>query len=96
MHSKFFSFLLMSAGAVANAQTGIDAPAVSESDFLAEIPVVLSVSRLAQPLDEAPGAVTILDRHFIRMSGARDVTDLLRMVPGFQTTTSFEIGRAHV
>jgi len=63
---------------------------VSEQDFLDEMPVVLSVSRLAQPLDEAPGAVTVLDRNFIRMTGARDVADLLRLVPGFQTTTSFE------
>lgn len=63
---------------------------VSEQDFLDEMPVVLSVSRLAQPLDETPGAVTVLDHNFIRMSGARDVADLLRLVPGFQTTTSFE------
>nr|WP_315496210.1 TonB-dependent receptor [uncultured Rhodoferax sp.] len=75
---------------MARAQSGSSASAVSERDFLGEVPVVLSVSRLAQPLDEAPGAVTILDRPFIRMSGARDVADLLRMVPGFQTTTSFE------
>jgi iron complex outermembrane receptor protein len=64
--------------------------AVSERDFLDEMPVVLSVSRLAQRLDDIPGAVTILDREFIRMSGARDVADLLRLVPGFQTTTTFE------
>ncbi len=63
---------------------------VSERDFLGEMPIVLSVSRLAQPLDETPGAVTILDREFIRMSGARDVADLLRLVPGFQSTNSFE------
>ena len=73
---------------VAAEQTG--SVAVSERDFMSDIPVVLSVSRLAQPVDEAPGAVTILDRHFIRISGARDITDLLRLVPGFQTTTSFE------
>jgi iron complex outermembrane recepter protein len=66
------------------------APDVSEQDFLNEMPIVLSVSRLAQRLDETPGAVTILDRQFIRTSGARDVVDLLRLVPGFQTTTSFE------
>jgi iron complex outermembrane recepter protein len=67
-----------------------DTGALSERDYLGEVPLVLSVSRLSQPLDEAPGAVTVLDRDFIRMSGARDVADLLRMVPGFQTTTSFE------
>lgn len=63
---------------------------VSEKDFLAEMPVVLSVSRLSQRLDETPGAVTVLDRDMIRLSGARDVSDLLRLVPGFQTTMSFE------
>jgi iron complex outermembrane recepter protein len=65
---------------------------VSERDFLGEMPVVLSVSRLAQRLDDTPGAVTIIDRDWIRLSGARDVADLLRLVPGFQTTTSFEVG----
>jgi iron complex outermembrane receptor protein len=64
--------------------------AVSEKDFLGEMPMVLSVSRLPQRLDETPGAVTILDRDMIRLSGARDVADLLRLVPGFQTSTSFE------
>lgn len=90
MPSKLLPALLILVSATAQAQSGTGASAVSERDFLGDIPVVLSVSRLAQPLDEAPGAVTILDRQFIRMSGARDVADLLRMVPGFQTTTSFE------
>ncbi|MGB4360925.1 MAG: hypothetical protein WBJ19_10955, partial [Rhodoferax sp.] len=48
-------------------------PGVSEKDFLDEMPIILSVSRLPQRLDETPGAVTILDRAFIRSSGARDV-----------------------
>jgi len=63
---------------------------VSEKDYLDDMPVVLSVSRLPQRLDETPGAVTLLDRDFIRLSGARDVADLLRLVPGFQSSTSFE------
>lgn len=63
---------------------------VSEKDFLDEMPIVLSVSRLPQRLDETPGAVTIIDRDMIRRSGARDVADLLRLVPGFQSSTSFE------
>lgn len=65
-------------------------PGVSEKDFLDDMPIILSVSRLPQRLDETPGAVTILDRAFIRSSGARDVADLLRLVPGFQSSTSFE------
>jgi len=63
---------------------------VSEKDFLSDMPVVLSVSRLSQRLDETPGAVTILDRDMIRRSGARDVADLMRLVPGFQVSNSFE------
>lgn len=57
--------------------------ALSEADFLDEMPVVLSVSRLSQPLNEAPAAVTIIDRDMIRASGFRDIPDLLRLVPGF-------------
>lgn len=59
------------------------AAGVSEADFLDDLPTVLSVSRLAQPLNETPGAVTVLDREMIRQSGARELVDLLRMVPGF-------------
>ena len=60
------------------------APASSELAFLAEVPVVLSPARLLQPLNDAPGAVTIIDHAMIRASGARDVAELLRWVPGFQ------------
>ena len=72
--------------AAAQAQPAL---ALSEQDFLAEVPMVLSVARLPQRLDETPGAVTILDRAWIRQSGARDLADLLRLVPGFQSSTSF-------
>lgn len=82
--------LLCSIVSVASAQPGGSTSGTTEMDFLGDMPIVLSVSRLAQRLDETPGAVTILDRNFIRQSGARDVADLLRVVPGFQTTTSFE------
>lgn len=56
---------------------------LSESDYFTELPVVLTVSRLAQPLNEAPGAVTVIDRETIRRSGAREVADVLRLVPGY-------------
>ncbi|MBP6007700.1 MAG: TonB-dependent receptor [Rhodoferax sp.] len=81
-------FLLLVACAylpVSQAQTD-----VSEQDYFNDMPVVLSVSRLSQRLDETPGAVTVLDRDFIRQTGARDVADLLRFVPGFQVSNSFE------
>lgn len=57
--------------------------ALTADTFLEPLPVVLSVSRLAQPLADAPGAVTVIDAETIRSSGARDLGDLLRLVPGF-------------
>lgn len=56
---------------------------VTEAEFLDDLPVVLSASRLSQPVDEAPAAVTIIDQDMIRASGFRDIPDLLRLVPGF-------------
>lgn len=54
----------------------------SENMFLSETPVVLTVSRLAQPVDEAPAAVTIIDRQMIKDSGAWDLSEVFRLVPG--------------
>ncbi len=59
------------------------AEGITEEDFLSEMPVVLSASRLNQPLDEAPSAVTVIDRETIRASGYRQIADLFRLVPGF-------------
>jgi|GEM_PF-720505 len=47
------------------------------------VPVVLSASRLRQPVDESPASVTIIDRDLIRLSGARSLVDVLMLVPGF-------------
>ncbi|MCX8086752.1 MAG: TonB-dependent receptor [Rhodocyclaceae bacterium] len=57
--------------------------APTEQDYFSELPEVLTVTRLAQPLNETPGAVTILDRETIRRFGAREVIDVLRLVPGY-------------
>lgn len=81
---------MVSHAALVSAQMMGPDSTLSELDFLAPMPIVLSVSRLAQRLDETPGAMTILDRDFIRMTGARDVVDVLRLVPGFQSTSDFE------
>ena len=61
----------------------VRAGSLSESDYFEEIPNVLTASRLDQPLKDAPGAVTVIDRATIRRSGARDVAELLRLVPGY-------------
>lgn len=56
---------------------------MSEAEYFEEVPIVLSASRLSQPIHEAPAAVTLIDQQMIRASGFRDIPDLLRLVPGF-------------
>jgi iron complex outermembrane receptor protein len=56
-----------------------------EAAFLAELPVVLSATRLKQSRHETPAAVTVIDRHMIEASGARALVDVLRLVPGMVT-----------
>ena len=67
---------------------------LSEQEFLAELPVVITASRLAQPQAEAPAAVTVIDRQMIEASGARNLSEVFRLVPGFQV--GFESGHRHV
>lgn len=67
--------------------------AKASEEFFTELPVVLSASRLAQPLREAPGAMTVIDQEMIRVSGARLLSDVLRLVPGFQVTTARDAPR---
>ncbi|MDD2728139.1 TonB-dependent siderophore receptor [Malikia sp.] len=59
------------------------AQSLTEDDYLAELPVVLTASRLQQSLHDAPGSMTVIDRDQIRRTGARDVAELLRLVPGY-------------
>ena len=57
---------------------------LSEHDFLADMPVVLSATRLSQPLSDVPVAMTVIDRETIDAIGATSIPDVLRLVPGFQ------------
>jgi len=56
------------------------------NNYFDDFPVVLSASRLLQPAQEAPAAVTVIDRDMIRASGARQVAELFRLVPGFEVS----------
>ncbi|MDB5888666.1 MAG: TonB-dependent receptor, partial [Rhodocyclales bacterium] len=58
--------------------------AAPENTYLSDLPVVLSASRMPQPLNEAPGAVTVIDGDFIRATGYRDLARIFRLVPGMQ------------
>ena len=55
---------------------------IPEQSIIQELPVVLSPSRLHQPLSEAPNAMTVIDRAMIEASGFRNIPDLFRLVPG--------------
>lgn len=57
---------------------------VTEDDYLGDVPVVLSATRLKQPRSDAPAAITVIDRKMIEASGALEIPDLFRLVPGFQ------------
>jgi iron complex outermembrane receptor protein len=54
----------------------------SEEYYFQEMPVVLTASRLSQPLSEAPSAMTVIDREMIKASGFRTVPELMQLVPG--------------
>lgn len=60
------------------------APAIAATtDYFEDMPVVLTASRLKQSAAEAPSAVTVIDREMIVASGARQLVEVLRLVPGF-------------
>lgn len=60
-----------------------DESTLTEQHFFPDIPVVLSATRLPQSVEESPVAVTIINREMIEASGATEIPDLFRLVPGF-------------
>ncbi|WJD68611.1 TonB-dependent receptor [Pseudomonas asiatica] len=59
-------------------------PAVADDLFIdnTDLPQVLTATRLKQSPAAVPGSMTVLDSELIRASGARDIPELLRLVPG--------------
>ena len=53
------------------------------NDFFGDSPIVLTVSRMHKPLADAPASVSVIDRQMIKNSGARQIADIFRMIPGF-------------
>jgi len=58
---------------------------LTEDAYLGDIPIVLTASRLAQAPQNTPLPLTIITRETIKASGASEVTELFRLVPGFIT-----------
>lgn len=57
--------------------------AINEDTYFESIPNVLTVSRLSQPIADAPSAVTVIDKEMIRAAGIIDLPEIFRLVPGF-------------
>lgn len=57
---------------------------LTEAQYYDDMPEVLTATRLRQPALDSPSSITVIDREEILASGARDVAELMRLVPGFQ------------
>ncbi|MCF5071119.1 TonB-dependent receptor plug domain-containing protein [Pseudomonas syringae] len=60
-------------------------PALQADDLFLDsetLPPVLTATRLKQTPAQVPGSMTVLDNELIGASGARDISELLRLVPG--------------
>jgi iron complex outermembrane receptor protein len=66
------------------ASDAVDRTPETEEDFTGDIDTVISATRIRQPLTESPSSVTIIDRDTIVASGAIEIADVLRLVPGIQ------------
>ncbi|MBE9567844.1 MAG: TonB-dependent receptor, partial [Proteobacteria bacterium] len=56
----------------------------AEDELFFEVPMVLSANRLEQPVSDAAVSISVIDRDTIEMSGARNIPEVLRLVPGMQ------------
>lgn len=66
------------------AQDQSELPEFTEEDIFIDIPQVISATHFPQKLTEAPAAITIIDQDMIEASGAINIPDLFRLVPGMQ------------
>jgi len=55
----------------------------AETDFFDESPLILTASRMSKPLFESPASVSVITREMIESSGARELSEIFRLVPGF-------------
>jgi iron complex outermembrane receptor protein len=56
---------------------------IDEADIFNDIQTVTSATRLKQKITDAPVSVTIIDSDMIEASGATEVHELMRLVPGY-------------
>lgn len=61
---------------------------LDEQDIYADIPISLTATRLSQAVKDSPVSTTVIDRKMIEAYDPQELTDLLRLVPGFQVSHS--------
>ena len=57
---------------------------ISEEYFYSDLPIVFTATRLEQSVSETPVSMTIIDEEMIKASGALEIAELMRLVPGMQ------------
>ena len=77
--------LFMLSGEVSAKEPGSDELFEMSLEELMDVEVSVASRKVAKQ-NEVPGIVTIITRDEIRKSGARDLIDILRFVPGFDTS----------
>ena len=88
MHARHLIACLMLCAHPAYSAETASAKLLSEDVYLGDMPNVLTVSRLSQPIADAPSAVTVIDRETIRESGIVDLAEIFRLVPGMYVGTN--------
>ena len=80
---RSFSIFWVSLAFIVTPPLGAQDVSSTESDFFDETPLILTASRMSKPLVESPASVSVIDRQMIESSGARELADIFRLVPGF-------------
>jgi len=57
---------------------------ITEEYFFSDLPVVFTATRLEQSISETPVSMTIINQEMIKSSGALEIAELMRLVPGMQ------------
>ncbi len=81
-HILFFISMLASAAGSWAADESVPLSGGLDVDVGAEMPMFLTPARLSQPQSQVPASVTVIDRELIEASGARELYQVLQLVPG--------------
>jgi outer membrane receptor protein involved in Fe transport len=60
----------------------------AEEAFFGEIPVVVTASKKAETIDQAPATMYVYTREDIQRKGFKNISDILQTLPGFGVQTS--------